>query len=789
MYNTHRLRLCALAAACQLLIACTSPTKPAFLTHFTGGEADFSQDLSFPDGDKKSEDGKDGLAGKAKVMLGDGKVLGDPQQVAPLKSGSSKFNFEDAPIAQVARVVLGDILGVPHVLHPPLQGNITMITPDNVSTDQAMYLLEAALQANGMAVVRDTRGTYHVGKVEALRSLGANVTQAKAGSPLPAGVGTVIIPLDYIGAEEMAAILRPMVGQDSIVRVDGLRNILVMRGSRAQAEGWLDMVRTFDVNLLKGMSVGIFPLRHISPEEAVATLQMAVSGAAAASGGAAAGGVQQQGIPGQPGSQIRSPAAIANVLAGAGSNAGAASASVALGSLRIMPIGRLRSVLIITPKAAFLEEAKEWIARLDQPGLGDALPQLHIYNVQNGNAKHLAGVLAGIFGSGSGTSTQRDSGVAPGLNSTSTVGGFGSSSGFGSGSSSGFGFGSLSSSSGSGLGGGLGTGLRAGGLGQQGTNRTQTSTQASATDILGGIRVMADELNNSVLVWGTGLEFERIQAALKRLDLPPTQVLIEASIIEVTLNDSLRYGLQWAFSDTHGSKTDKGVLSDEDGGVLGAALKGFSYTISNSSGNVRAVLNALSSKTSIKVVASPTLMVMDNHTASIMVGQQQPIQSGTTINNTGQVITSSIQYKDTGVSLQVTPSVNSGNMVSMTVDQSVTDVGDKDLVTNQRSFLQRQLSSRVAVRSGESIVMGGLIQESNTSGRGGIPVLHELPVVGNLFGSTTNEGRRTELLVIITPKVVRSDVDVKQVSEDLRTQMSGLRKILTPVPAVAPAQP
>ncbi|WP_373786020.1 type II secretion system protein GspD, partial [Delftia acidovorans] len=393
------------------------------------------------------------------------------------------------------------------------------------------------------------------------------------------------------------------------------------------------------------------------------------------------------------------------------------------------------------------------------------------------------------FGSGSGTSTQRDSGVAPGLNSTSTVGGFGSSSGFGSGSSSGFGFGSLSSSSGSGLGGGLGTGLRAGGLGQQGTNRTQTSTQASATDILGGIRVMADELNNSVLVWGTGLEFERIQAALKRLDLPPTQVLIEASIIEVTLNDSLRYGLQWAFSDTHGSKTDKGVLSDEDGGVLGAALKGFSYTISNSSGNVRAVLNALSSKTSIKVVASPTLMVMDNHTASIMVGQQQPIQSGTTINNTGQVITSSIQYKDTGVSLQVTPSVNSGNMVSMTVDQSVTDVGDKDLVTNQRSFLQRQLSSRVAVRSGESIVMGGLIQESNTSGRGGIPVLHELPVVGNLFGSTTNEGRRTELLVIITPKVVRSDVDVKQVSEDLRTQMSGLRKILTPVPAVAPAQP
>ena len=207
----------------------------------------------------------------------------------------------------------------------------------------------------------------------------------------------------------------------------------------------------------------------------------------------------------------------------------------------------------------------------------------------------------------------------------------------------------------------------------------------------------------------------------------------------------------------------------------------------NSAGRIRAALNALSSKTNIKVVASPTLMVLDNHTATISVGTQQPYQAGSTVGGTDQnVITTNIQYKDTGVGLSVTPSVNAGNMVTMTVNQTVTDVGAADDVTKQRSFLQRQIGSRVAVRSGESIVMGGLIQESSSSGRSGVPFLHGLPVVGHLFGSTNRDGARTELIVVITPRVVRSDVDVRDVTESLRDQMQGLRQVLYPEVADAP---
>ena len=211
--------------------------------------------------------------------------------------------------------------------------------------------------------------------------------------------------------------------------------------------------------------------------------------------------------------------------------------------------------------------------------------------------------------------------------------------------------------------------------------------------------------------------------------------------------------------------------------MLGSALTGFSYALKNPAGNVRAVLNALAQKTSVKVIASPSLMVLDNHSASIMVGTQTPIQAGTTSNLEGTVTTTNIQYKDTGVNLMVTPSANSGNIVTIQVDQSVTDVGAKDQVSGQRGFLQRQLSSKVAVRSGESIVMGGLIQERSSSSKSGVPILHSLPVVGNLFGATSKEGARTELLVVITPRVVRSDIDIREVSDDLRDRMKGLQRI------------
>lgn len=692
-----------------------------------------------------------------RIIRGNDRVVAPVKPSQPIDGTPVSFSFEEAPVADVVRAILGDILKMDYVLHPPLSGTVTLSTRAPIPPDRAVFLLESALQANGLALMRDARGSYHVGRPDALKGIGGAVRQSGSGILLP-GYGAIVVPLQYIGAAEMATILKPMMPADALVRVDNLRNLIVLAGTRTQAEGWLDLVNTFDVDLLKGMSVGIFPLKHASIKEVEAALQLVSGGGGVAAVGTAA-----------PTARASAPSATA-MASGVGQVSLGESNSL-FGAMRIMPIERLNSILVVTPRAAYLDEARRWIERLDQPSDSGTEPQLFIYQVKNVNARHLASVLSGIFGGQSGVGSVANTGVSPGLTSATgaSLGQLAASGAF----------------SGAALG---GSGLRSGGVvvGAASNQGPRAGAQASAAQStvsanIGGVRVIADDLNNAVLVWGSRSEYAKIESTLKRLDLPLTQVLIEASIIEVTLNDDLEYGLEWAFKDSRSTTDYTGIGSLSAGSSsrnpLSALGNGFSYALKNPAGNVTALLRALSSKTTVKVIASPSLMVLDNHAASIAVGAQTPIQSGTTSNLEGTVTTTNIQYKDTGVNLIVTPSVNSGNIVTMQVDQSVTDVGAKDEVTNQRAFLQRQLSSKVAVRSGESIVMGGLIQERGSTSKSGVPILHTIPVVGNLFGSTAKDGARTELIVVITPRVVRSDIDIREVSEDLRDRMKGLRAI------------
>jgi general secretion pathway protein D len=677
-----------------------------------------------------------------RILRGTDAVIAPPKKDTPLSGATAGLKFEDAPLADVVHVVLREILKVNYLMHPPITGTVTLATQSNVSADEAMLLLEYALQANGFLIAQDTRGTFHIGRPEVIKGIVPAVRQVIKNTPLQAGYGAVIIPLTYIGAAEMASILRPLAPPDAILRIDTVRNLLVLMGNRTQAEGWLDMVATFDVDLLKGMSVGVFPLKYITTKEVDIALRALTGNPAATTPTAASTGA------------TASSTAILNPSAALPSN------FPIYGALRIIPMDRLNSILVVTPRAAYLDEAKRWIEKLDKPGTNTSEAQLFVYPVQNGSAGHLAHVLNGLFGGvASGATSSTGTGVAPGLTPATGTSSSGASA-------------VLSSNTG------------------------RSSIQGAGVTALTlntGLRVIADEINNAVLVYGTAAEFSKVEATLKRLDIPPTQVMIEASIIEVTLTDDLKYGLQWIFDDkARSGLSGSGVLSTASGAAFAATPAGFSYTLRNSLGNVRAVLNALAEKSLVKVISSPSLMVLDNHTASIVVGNQQPIRVGETITS-GGVISNNIQYKDTGVSLSVTPSVNAGNMVTMLLNQGVSDVGPVDVATGQRSFLQRQIGSKVAVRSGETLVLGGLIRDNTTTGKSGLPGLQDIPILGNLFGANTTALNRTELLVIITPQVVRSDQDLRGLSADLKGKMKnldwGLKDVGNPTSPLTEKQP
>ncbi|MFZ2207204.1 MAG: type II secretion system secretin GspD [Porticoccaceae bacterium] len=695
-------------------------------------------------------------------------VVGDPVSL----------DFEQAPVTEVVHAILGDILAMPYIINQPVAGSLTVHTAQPLPRDQVLPVLESILQANGLALVIDPSGVYHVGRPETLRGIAPSL--GNLGGALPPGQSLMIVPLQFVGAAEMAEILAPIAAPENIVRVDPVRNLLILAATRAQIEGFMQIVQTFDVDVLKGMSIGLFPLKNVSVAEVESALAALSGGAAAKTGApppragdAAKGSVQgatkdKEAIQAVTGLELPGPLA---------------------GLVKVVAIERLNALLIITSRAYYLDRAREWIAQFDQPRGDGNEPQLFVYAVQNGTSQHLSELLNALYGGGTAPGSRgADSGVAPGLGQSGLGGGYrsgggsfgnsrsgfggsslGGRSGFGGSNSGGYGggFGSSGGGYGGSLGGsrgGYGSGFGSGGRAGQSGNQAEMSTVELGPDV----RIVSDEFNNSLLIHAPRREYEKVRTALQQLDVPPTQILIEASILEVTLTDEFSFGLQWAFNgDINGGRTGSGVFNPNDSGNIGPQLPGFSYSIANRAGQVRAVLNTLAKKNLVNVISSPSLMVLDNHSAQIQVGDQQPVQSSTVVTDGGNT-TSSIQYKDTGVMLDVLPSVNAGGLVTMDINQEVTDVGPVDAATDQRSFLQRAIASRVAVRSGETVVLGGLIRDNTSRGRSGIPWLQDIPWLGNLFRTTTRNNNRTELVVLITPRALQNDEQLRAVSDEMR---------------------
>jgi len=611
--------------------------------------------------------------------------------VSVATEGAVNVNFEDAPLDAVLSVILGDMLQVPYTIAGDVQGQITLVSTDPVPEEAMLDMLESALAAQGIALVQGANGIYRVGASAGLRS---EVPVALQEAAATRGYSVRIIPLRYLSVTEAEKILAPLGMKDSILRVDPLRNILVLGASAPQMKNALRTLSMLDVDVLSGMSFGIYEVINMDASLLVERINKLI-------GNTEAGGFAS--------------------------------------SAKLVPLEEINSVMVVAPNSSQLSTVSTWLRKLDNVGLGgsddeQAGEQLYVYNVQNGEAKVLAELLGKIFGgSSAGSSSPSTSGsTAPGLEQTE-----------------------------------LGSGSSSGGANSSGVSSSKTAS---------GTRIVADEANNSLLIMAPAKEWRSIRAALDKVDKMPAQVLVEVSIWEVTLKDELNYGVEWFFNSKGGvdGLVDKGgLLSMNDAGAVSRAVPGFSYMFSGS--DWRAVINTLASRSNVKSLSSPSILVQDNREASIQVGNQQPIQTSQTVNtnNTG-VLTQNVELKDTGVQLTVKPRVNAGGLVVMDILQEVTDIGATDAATGQRAFLKRSIESTVAIQSGDTIILGGLIQERASDGDSGIPFLSRLPVVGALFGSKTEEGERTELLITISPRAINQYKDFAKIGEEFQGKMQGV---------------
>lgn len=601
--------------------------------------------------------------------------------------------FVDADIRRVADAILGSMLSVDYSVDPEVTGNITLRTTQPVPKASLLPMLEAALQSVDAVIVRQGDSYRVIARKAARTRAPVAVNSGEAGSSTP-GYASEIVTLKFASAKEMARLLEQFLGKDIVGPSNVALNQVVITGSSEERQAARELIARFDVDALANMNYEIYRLENVDAGTLVVELQKIF----------------------EPPYDI-------------------------VGSrVRLVPLPRLRSVLVVAADRNDLAKIEPWIRRLDVGMSGKR--KLYNYAVQNGRAKDIASALQQVLGGGGlGGSLSPSPPSAASTNGTGT---------------------------GTQPGSGEGTSIQAGTV-------QQLSISSEPSTGTGGIRIVPNEQNNSLLIYADGEEYAFIREALLQLDQPAPQVLIEATLAEVTLNNDFRFGVD--FAKVTGGHNITNVSNE--GGVPGSIFPGFSWSYAGSS--VETVLNTLQSRTNVRVLSAPKLIVLNNQTASLQVGDQVPIvtQQAQSTASPGAPIVNSVELRDTGVIMEVTPRVNESGAITLDISQEVSDVAQTTTSgINSPTIQQRRLSSTVTTRSGQMIALGGLIRDRSAKTRSGFPLLSQIPLIGGVFGTTNNTGSRTELIILLTPTIIRSPDEVRGIVDQLIDGLDAARPLV-----------
>jgi general secretion pathway protein D len=651
------------------------------------------------------------------------------------RNGRLSFAFENAPISAVVQAVLSDGLGAPFTIDPEVKGEISLRTARALKREDVIAALDRALWLAGAALIENRDGTFTVTTSSRAPSLSPPARLAAARTR---GGGVVIVPLQWTSAESMATLIEGFGQKNAVLRVDGDRQLLVLQGDERSLDVILETIDMFDVDWLMSADFAFYEIKWTDPDTLVEELKSLMGG--------------PTGLIGR--------------------------------QVEFVTLPRLRGVVVITKRPERQATIAEWIERLDKPARGGSGRRIFHRWVVNQEAAEVAKTLGELFANSNVTSagsqgqdrnqqtqgpneddSARETSPAQeptsrnlqqrGAAAESALNGNGqnqSRTDEAAGQESRI----IAESS------------------QSGRASTRNSRQSQNSQNSQGPRITADVATNALLIYSTEEEFRQISEVVDRLDLAPDQVMIEATIAEVVLNDQLKYGVQW-FLDTR----DGGTVAFSTGSDANApsAFPGFSYRFVGT--NVRAVLNALSQVTDVTVVSTPQIMTLDNKTATLQVGDQVPIitQSAQGTTTSDARVVNSVQYRDTGVLLTVTPRVGQGEMVQVDVSQEVSEVaGTTSSGIDSPTIQQRRFKSEVSIQSGQSVALGGLIRTRQSVGDTRVPGLGAIPLVGNIFRTRDNSARRTELIIFLTPRIVRSAQDASETTNELRSKMRRLRQ-------------
>lgn len=621
-----------------------------------------------------------------------------PEQRA--EPDTAVLNFVDANLRDILRTI-SEITGTNFIVAPGVTAKISVQTARPIPRKEVFAVFESILEANGLAAIKS--GSYYKivqSQNARQRALELRAGKDPAGLPQGDGLMNMIAPVNFISANDLLQILRPMLSPAGNAVNFQKANILIITDTASNIRGFLEIINLLDTDALSRASVAVLPAKNVD----IKTLNRELTDIFAALG---------------------------------------------LGKdtpqLAVIPLERLNSLVVLAPTPEALESVKGWIARLDVPPSGEG-SAIHIYYVQNDKASNIKNLLDQLYGEKKPAAASTPQTAQP----------------------------------------------------AQAVAPIKYDRYDNSRD---DIKIHIFESANALIIQSSQGDYQNILNTIRELDHPPKQVLIDALIIEVKLDDTLKFGVQWSvLAGNFNIQQNTGIVSsilNNPRGVISApagqaAASGLTVFATDAS-SYFAVVQALASTGKVDVLSNPHIVVKNYEKASINVGSDEPVATQSTqtaVTGTAGLI-QTIEYRKTGVILTVTPQITEGGMIAMSIRQEVSDKSTDRTVGNAiyPSFTKREAETSVVARDKETLVIGGLIQEKTDHSSSGIPLLSKIPVLGNLFKFTTNVESRTELIILLTPTVISDYEEGRIVTKGMKDKLEGLKKFFDSMKRAAPPRP
>ena len=647
-----------------------------------------------------------------------------PVSPTPPRMGSGVvFNFDNADIYEVIRV-MGEILKIHYIVDPKVKGLVNIHTSGQISAEDVFPIFQSILRLNGATAVKKD-GIYEIVPLSDAKKLPVppSTTLEPGKSPSQERYTIQIVSLKYIPVTEVSKLIKPFLSDGADIVEHPPHNILIIGDLASNIKKSVDIINLFDLDIFTDLRVRIYPLLNSDVNEVAKEMERIF--------------------------------ASFEVSTKSGRGVG----------ITFTPVTRINSLLVVSSIPNIFQKVEGWLKELDKIPTEGTKYSVFVYYVQNAKAKDLAEVLKQIYV----TTKDKKGEYKDKVTEQPTY--------------------------------------------PRGVKPPPTPSLTTPPKEEGGavpegeINIVVDEANNALVIRAFSRDYKSILETVKKLDIYPKQVLIEALLAEITLDDSNKFGVEWArfvdslaagrYQQTFLFGTTPGTI---DPAIAATALPGagaIRYSIVEVAGRLSAAISLAATDNRLKVISSPHLLASNNKEAKMQVGSSQPIltstyaygsatTSGTALSTsttpTTGLLEGTIEYKDIGIILTITPRISDGGLITMELQIEKSDVNEKALplgnLQNIPVFTKKTAKTVLSVLTGQTIVIGGLIEESKNVTKSGIPLLSKIPILGALFGRQEYTITKSELVLLLTPHIITDHIQSRSVTEEFKERVEGIKKEL-----------